>query len=150
MTRQVVEYTDLIELFLFLFFSLCLVFFPFLFNFFKKCNEKVEFLDKKSFKYNENLLAGINILIEQNNNSLIAINNVSERIEVSQKLALDLKAEIDIMQEYLILINKTNSKNSEELVKEFINLIHIEKENIKLLNIINRKIHNKPKIDNVQ
>lgn len=150
MTRQVVEYTDLIELFLVLFILLSFVFFAFLFYFFKKYNEKIEFLDKKSLNYNENLLVGINILLERNENVLSAINNLHEATEKTQKLTLDLKTEHKNTQEYLISNNEIINRNSKDLVTELITLEKLEKENCKLLNILNRKIHNNSKRDNVQ
>jgi predicted PurR-regulated permease PerM len=150
MTRQVVEYTDLIELFLVLFLLLCFVFFAFLFYFSKKYDEKIELINKNSFAYNENILTGINILLERNENVLSNIENLNKRNESIQKLTLDLKSGYDTTQEYLMFINKFYNKNLEDLVTEIVKLEHLEKENCKLLNILNRKIHNKPKPDNVQ
>ena len=46
-----------------------------------------EFLDKKFLEYNENLLIGINILLEKNENVLSTINNLNEVADKNQELA---------------------------------------------------------------
>lgn len=147
MTRQVIEYTDLVELFLVLFLLMSFVFFGFLFYFYRKYTQKIEFLDKKSLEYNENLLAGINILIEQNKHILNALNNITEE---NEELVSSLKSEHHTTQEYIMTSNENLSKIFENLIHEFSKFITMWKENHKLLHIINRKIHNKPKIYNVQ
>lgn len=147
MTKQVIEYTDLVELFLVLFLLMFFVFFGFLFYFYKKYTQKIKLLDKKPLEYQENLLSRINILIEQNNNFLTIFNSETAK---NQEFILDLKLKNNTIHEHLIANNKIINQNFRDLVAEFITLEKLEKENYKLLHIINRKTNNKPKLDNVQ
>lgn len=149
MTRQVVEYTDLLELFLLLFLLLCFVFYIFLYYFFKKYDDKIDIINNDFLERYKDILVGINILIEVNENILSNMNSLNELNERNQELALDLKKEHTSTQENLMYTKKEIEYIIVELIKEFHELKNLEEKNSKLLNILNRRIRIKPKKDNV-
>lgn len=136
MIKEVIQYSDLLELLLVIFILLCFVIYIFLYFFFKRVEKKIAILNKIALEYKDKALA--------NNNFS---NNKFEEI---QKISLDLKLKYKETQEYIIVNNENSYKKFEYLAKELFNLQNQGNENIKLLNIINRKIHNKSKKDNVQ
>ena len=136
MIKQVIEYSDLSELFLAMIILLCFVIYAFLHLFFKKLAKKIDIMNKIALGYKDKALDGNNIS-----------NNKFEEI---QKIVLDLKLKYKETQEYIIVNNENSYKKFEYLAKELFNLQNQVNENSKLLNIINRKIHNKSKTDNVQ
>ena len=135
MSQQVIEYSDLLELFLAMFILLCFVIYAFLHLFLKKLAKKIDIMNKIALEYKDKTL-------DDNNIS----NNKFEEIK---KIVMELKLKYKETQEYIIVNNENSYKKFEYLAKELFNLQNQGNENIKLLNIINRKIHNKPKRDNV-
>jgi signal recognition particle subunit SEC65 len=78
-------------------------------------------------------------------------NNISNnKFEEIEKIVMELKLKYKETQEYIIVNNENSYKKFEYLAKEIFNLQNRGNENSKLLNIINRKIHNNSKRDNAQ
>ena len=111
------------------------VIYIFLYLFFKKLNKKIDFIKVIMLDSGKNL----------NNKPIL-----DEKFNRIEEKLLDLKSLYSYMNDCLISNNSTINRNSDYLIKEIIKFQNLGKENYKLLHIINRKIHNKPKIDNVQ
>lgn len=111
------------------------VIYIFLYLFFKKLNKKIDFIKVIMLDSGKNL----------NNKPIL-----DEKFNRIEEKLLDLKSLYSYMNDCLISNNSTINRNSDYLIKEIIKFQNLEKENYKLLHIINRKIHNKSKTDNVQ
>jgi hypothetical protein len=121
-----------------------------LYYFFKKYDDKIDIINNDFLERYKDILVGINILIEVNENILSNMNSLNELTERNLKLALDLKKEHTSTQEYLIYTKKEIEHIIAELIKEFLEVKDLEEKNSKLLNILNRRIRIKPKKGNVQ
>lgn len=136
MIQLVIDYSDLVELFLAIFIFLCFVIYAFLHLFLKKLTKKIDIMNRIALEYKDKALDNNNIS-----------NNKFEEIE---KIVMELKLKYKETQEYIIVNNENSYKKFEYLAKEIFNLQNRGNENSKLLNIINRKIHNNSKRDNAQ
>jgi predicted PurR-regulated permease PerM len=134
---NVINYTDLIELFLALFLLLSFIFIIIFYYFFNKIKKENDQIKNIFFKNNKEILSNIDQL--------------SAEIEEIDTKTQDLTSDFIKTLKILIENESENKKIFKSLSSEISNIKALETKNNKLLNIINRKTveyqkHNKDEV----